>query len=104
MKTPAHLSWHVPAIVFFAAGAVAGCVFIGMGPFTAIRVLGLVALMSGLAGASLMMLTMQMENPAECDLLRGKVRIVVARMWNKPAEWSRTDVDRWTDTEHARMP
>jgi hypothetical protein len=104
MRTPAYISWHVPAIVFFAAGAVAGCVFIGTAPVAAVRILGVVALMSGVAGASLMMLAMQMESPTEWDLLRENARILVAKMRSKPVEWWRRDVARWTDAEHARVP
>ncbi len=103
MRTPAHLSWHVPTIVFFAAGAVAGCVLIGTAPIAAVRILGVIAVMSGIAGASLMMLAMQMENPAEWDLLREKARILVAKMRSKPVEWWRRDIARWTDAEHARV-
>ena len=89
MRTSSRLSWHVPAIAFFAAGSVAGCVFIGMAPFAAMRVLGLAALMSGIAGASLMILAMQMENPDGWDRLRQHGRSLLARAQGKHAEWSR---------------
>ncbi len=104
MRTPAQLSWHVPAIVFFAAGAVAGCVFIGTAPLAEMRVLGVIALMSGVAGASLMMLAMQMENPPGWSLLRERARILVAKVRSKPVEWWRREAARWTDAEHARLP
>lgn len=104
MKTFDQLSWHVPAIVFFAVGAVAGCVFIGTAPFAAVRLLGIIALMSGIAGASLMMLTMRMENPAEWDMLRASARILVVKTRNKVVGWWRRDIARWTDAEHARVP
>jgi hypothetical protein len=87
METSARLSWHVPAFAFFVAGSIVGCLFIGMAPFAAMRILGLIALLSGIAGASLMILSMQMENPAGWDMLRRQGRILFAKAYRKPAEW-----------------
>lgn len=89
MRTPVQLSWHVPAIVFFAAGSVIGCVFLGMGALPAIRFLGVVALVSGIVGASLMILTMQMENPAEWIMLRRQAHVLLQTVRRKLGEWWR---------------
>ena len=80
------------ALVFFAAGALLGALFLIVGPVMLIRLFGLVALLFGLAGCVLELYALRLFDPRAYASLRARLRRHSDRAW--AASESRTPLAR----------
>ena len=72
------------ALAFFAAGALLGALFLIVGPVMVARLLGLVALVFGLAGCALELYALRLFDPRAYASLRARLRRHSDPAWTTP--------------------
>jgi hypothetical protein len=82
--------WHVPALLFFAAGLLGSASLCVTAPVAGIRALGAIALVSSAVGLGIVAYTLRIEDPRQWALITRRMRTWLASVsshWR--AVWAR---------------